>query len=251
MNAPLRRSTCEQISLLVERADADADEREQDRRERLAVAGQRHLVPDDEPDAREPQREPEPLPRHDPLAEPDAREHHGEDRLQSDEHRRHAGRHAGRDRDEHAAQVDAVDEPCRDDDVPRFAERRRPLRAHRQRDAAHQRRDEHEPVEEELERRRVREAVLRGDEAGAPQQRRTGTETRAADARARRVRWAYPARSGFFGRRLRGSAARRSGRCRPGSPVSPPRRRPTWTRAPTCRARGPCSARRSARSAAS
>jgi hypothetical protein len=63
-----------------------------------------------------------------------------------------------------------MNEPCGDDDVRRLPEGRRPLRAHRERDAAHQRRDEDEPVEKELERRRVREAVLRGDEAGAPQQ---------------------------------------------------------------------------------
>ena len=43
---------------------------------------------------------------------------HGEDRLQPDEHRRRAGRHAAGERDEYAAEVDAVHQPRRYRDVP-------------------------------------------------------------------------------------------------------------------------------------
>ena len=81
---------------------------------------ERDLVPDDEPDAGETERETEPLPRHDALAEPGAGDHDRQHRLQPDQHRRHAGRHAAGERDEHAAEIDAVHEPRRDGDVPRL-----------------------------------------------------------------------------------------------------------------------------------
>ena len=124
ITAPLRRSTCAQNrfcysvpTLMPASAIADGSEPGE-------IAGESGLVAHDEPDAGEAEREPHPLPADDALAEPGARDEHRQDRLQPDQHRAGAGRHAARERHEHAAEVGAMHEPRRYRDVQVFDSRR-------------------------------------------------------------------------------------------------------------------------------
>ena len=160
--------------------------------------------------------------------------------------------HAARDRDEHAAEVERVHAASRRRARCRYSARRAATRARgRERDHRHQRRDQ---------RRSATAGTLNGGAYGSPNfaamkpvlQSRTKSAGNSARA-ARRAALADHACVGASGqRRTSRFGSRFVARDRlddlaprvlgldPGRP-----------RAPTCRARGPCSARRSARSAAS
>ena len=99
-----------------------------------------------------------------------ARDEHRQQRLQAHQHRDRPGRHAVGERDEHAAEVEAVHQPPGEGRMRDLAPRMRPRRAGEDREQADQPGDENETIEQETERRRVGQPVLRGDEAGAPEQ---------------------------------------------------------------------------------
>ena len=212
--APVRRSTCAAMPLLVERADADAHQRERHRHEARGVAAEAHLVADDEPHAGQAEDEAAPLARQHALAEPGAGEQHGEQRLQPDDHRARARRHAGLDRHEHAAEVERVHERRRRRRGGRLRAAWATSRASRARRRPSARATSSEAHEQERERRRVRQPVLRGDEAGAPQHARRAPGTRPRAPAARPARGALNARSASVSHARRGSRA--CARARPG-----------------------------------
>jgi hypothetical protein len=125
-------------------------------------------VVQDEQHAGEPERETEPLHARDALAHEAVGDGRGQNRLQPGDQRGDAGRHALRNRDEHAAEIDAVHQQADHDRVPDL----RPPRPRRARDKSnrqHQHDDGAHAQRQERQRLGIRQTVARADEARAPQ----------------------------------------------------------------------------------
>jgi len=155
--------------LLVERAERDADQRDHARRpaERRAGGHDRTVVQNQQ-DAEKTQRQTHPLPAGHRLAHEAVGDGRGQDRLQSGQQRRYAGRHALADRDEDAAQIEEVHH-CADRKAVSRLVQIRPACAARGRDDKHDRHDARHSDAEKGHRLDVRQAITRTNKARAPQ----------------------------------------------------------------------------------
>ena len=162
------------IPLLVDRPGGHRQEREHRKSQARGVELERELVPYDQDHAAQAQRETDPLDALDALPEHGRRRERSDDRLQSDDERDHARRHAVIDRGEATGEIATVDERAGHRDVRAFCDARRPAHVQQQDERQHEQQHEAEPQRQERERLDVRHAQLRADETGAPQEHEQG-----------------------------------------------------------------------------
>src|SRR5262249_20373789 len=115
-------------ALLIERADSDAEEPNRARQpcERRGAAGG-HLVAHDQINAKQPKREPNPLYEPHTLPQPAIGDRRGQRWLQAEDEGNHSSRHPVLDRDEYAAETEAMHQKAGDRAV-RHTARARPFR---------------------------------------------------------------------------------------------------------------------------
>ena len=128
------------------------------------VALSRH----DQINAEEPEREPNPLQEPHALAEPAAGDRRGQHRLQAQHQRDHSGRQPVPDRDEHAAETEAMHQQA-GDRAMRHAARARPFRPRQREYRAKQHHDRAHAQRQERQRFGIGKSKLGADKASRPQ----------------------------------------------------------------------------------
>src|SRR5262245_39860312 len=175
------------MTLLIERPERDADQREKVREpaERRA----RHhdvAVVQHQDDSDEPERDAEPLSASDRLAHEAVGNRRREDGLQPHYQRRYPRRHALADRHKHAAKTEAMHHRARCEAVADFGPGRK-TRAANERDRGHQHDHKGHAYGQKRQRLDVRQAVAGADEAGAPKKNKNDRGGR--DRQLREARW--------------------------------------------------------------